>query len=164
MTSLAPVSGRALESTELVFISDSINAVGFSNVSWSWNLTEDSGTPSNSEGRNIVVTPQGMSLNIAYISEEEMFPIMTIDYLFSRDKDTRQSVDEWANVPDSSSDIVLLREDLKSWCDWSLSVTASGTDTSGNPAVATGQYDIRIFATYDTSRDILIEEVNKRRR
>lgn len=162
MASLSPESGMALTSTEFVYTHDTIEAVGFSSVSWSWQLNEVNPTPSGTEGKNIIITPSGMSLRIEYVSEEDLFPLVSVEFLFDQDKTTRDMVDDFSDVPEGASDIVRMEEDRKSWCDWVLSVTASGTDTSSNPAVATGTYDIRIFANYDVSRDKMLEEVNKR--
>lgn len=162
MASLEPPSGMALTSTEFVYTQDTIEAVGFSSVSWSWSLSEVSPTPSNTEGKNIIITPQGMSLILEYVSEEDLFPLISVEYLFNQDSTTREKVDDFADIPSDSSDIVRMEEDRKSWCDWILTVTATGTDTSSNPATATGTYDIRIYSNYDISRDKLKSEVNKR--
>lgn len=163
MASLSPSGGRYFETTELVFRSEDITAVGFDGPpAWSWTLSPIGETPSSSvEGVNITITPSGMKLIATYFTEENLFPIQKIVYL---DKDmTRHTVDEWFEIPgiNGSPDIVELHENWKSWCDWSLSVTAVGTSDS-LPATASGSYVIRVYANYNTSRDTLRDMLDER--
>ena len=159
MASLSPSSGYIIETTELVYTSSTISAVGFSSVSWEWSLTEDYGTPSGAEDRNITITPSGMSLNVSYYDYIILFPIITIDYLTDGNSESRTSVTDWDDMT-GESDIVKMQEDGKSWCQWTLDVTATGTDTAGFPANTSGTYTIRVYSNYDTNRDVLISKVS----
>lgn len=161
MAELDPDEGFLIQTTELSFVSGTITAVGFSEVSeWQWTLT-----PAENEDVNFTFTPSGMQFVVEYFSELDLFPIVEIRYLDPQRNNVQ--ISEWEQLPDpeDSPEMVRLQEDDKDLIDWDLHVKAIGLDddSSPSPAEAEGNYTLRVFANYDTSRDILIAAVENRK-
>lgn len=164
MAGLSPPPGMILETDEMDAATATIQAVGFSSVaSWTWSITGIGAAPDDVEPQNFTVTEAGLELSVEYIDEEGLFPLQHIDYLDAAGQ--RQRVDKWEGLPDpdQSPDLAEMREDDKDLLDWELSVTAEGTDTQGNPATASGTYQLRVYADYDASQQRLQEAIDARR-
>jgi hypothetical protein len=163
MAALAPTSGILLNTTQYSFITETINAVEFASVSsWDWTLTPID-APSGAEGRNINITPMGLSLEVSYYSEETLFPIQWIDYI---DKDmNRFRVDNFGDLPvaTESPDIVSFRNDPRNLITFQLTVEATGVDSMSLPVSANGTYQIYIFADYDKNNQMFIQQVTERK-
>tara|TARA_B100000929_G_scaffold290420_2_gene283904 strand:- start:1343 stop:1843 length:501 start_codon:yes stop_codon:yes gene_type:complete len=166
MATLAPPGGQILDATEFQYgKTDTIVASAFDDPpSWEWSLSPIGETPSRStEGVNISITPSGWKLIVTYLEEIYLFPIKIIEFTneyqeFFKNKD-------WEGVPDKHAfpDLYKMIEDHKSWCEWSLAVTATGT-RNDFPASVSGSYVVRVYADYDNSRDILSNQLEMRKR
>ena len=163
MAGLSPSGGRYFETTELAFRSETITAVGFDGPpAWSYTLRPIGETPASStDGVNIRINVSGYTLTATYVDERNLFPLQKIVYLDPQRQ--RQTVTGWDDIPDPryAPDVIELHENHKSWCEWDLSVSATGIDNLTTVTVR-GNYTIRVYANYDTSRDRLINELQRR--
>lgn len=165
MAALSPAGGDLITTEENVYTDATITATGFSTVDeWSWSITGVSAGAQDNPP-NFVVTPDGLDLLVAYVTEDGLFPIQAIRFIDDQGQD--QSVDRFEDLPPPAQSPVLyeLREDTKSVLEWELAVTAAGQDTQSpsQPATASGTYTLTVFANYDTSRDKLVAAIEARK-
>lgn len=166
MPGLNPPSGQVLSATEFEYgKTDSIRAFGFdSPPNWSWSFSPIGETPSRStEGVNVSISEAGWELIISYLGETYLFPIKIIE--FTNEYQEFFTTKNWEGVPDGNAfpDLYKMIKDHKSWCEWSLSVTASGTRNSSSASIS-GNYIVRVYADYNNSRDILLDQLDMRKR
>jgi hypothetical protein len=163
MASLSPAGGPLLETTELEFVTETITA-DFQVDDWSFDLVPISPAPSGDA--NFSFSGAGSTFDASYISEVGLFPLQFIRYLDPSAEAFQ--VDDWDQLPDPSEspEVVKMIEDTKDLLDWQLIVTATGIDTNVAPpvpATVVGTYDLRVFANYDTSKELLKQAVEERR-
>lgn len=83
-----------------------------------------------------------------------VFPLEELRYI---EGEQRVKVESWDDLPSGSRDVYSYKPHPVNHYIWELSLTLV-------PSGETVSYRIRVEANYDTGRDILVEEVNKRRR
>lgn len=163
MASLSPSSGDLIETTELEFVSENITA-DFEVSDWSFDLIPLGQATSGDQ--NFEFTDSGNTFTASYVNEIGLFPLQLIRYL---DPGAMPfEVDNWDLLPppSESPEITRMIEDTKDLLEWELIVTATGIDTNvvpPAPVVIIGNYVLRVFANYDTSKDLLKQAVNERR-
>jgi len=128
--------------------------------SWIYDIIGLGGAPDNPPC--FVVTPQGQSLLVEYVSEEGIFPLQQLRYL-----DTGyQPVDvtAWQDLPANSPHVVLMRPAAPGTLQWELSVSATDNDGGefGQPVTNSATYTLAVTNTLDVDRDRLVEEVDAR--
>tara|TARA_B100000929_G_scaffold267100_1_gene235136 strand:- start:829 stop:1365 length:537 start_codon:yes stop_codon:yes gene_type:complete len=174
MASLQPVSGVLFDTRLDQYVTRQISAVGFDSIiSWEWVLVEIGDTPSETEERNITVVEVAEQLTVDYLSEEKLFPLQGISYLDAEGQQV--DIGAWDLLPDPSNspDIIAMREDTKSHCEWSLEVTVTGevippADPDALPGApppppeivsVSETYTLIVQANYDVSQQILLREL-----
>lgn len=163
MASLSPSGGQLIETTELDFMTETITA-DFQVTNWSFVLAPISPAPSGDV--NFSFSGSGNTFNASYVSEAGLFPLQFIRYL---DPNAQAfDVPSWDELPEpaDSPEITKMIEDTKDLLDWTLTVTATGIDTNVAPpvpAVVVGTYDLRVFANYNTSKELLKQAVEERK-
>ena len=170
---LSPADGTTIINTdEDVFVQTTITAS--ETVEWEWSLNPIGDAPPQEQivPTNFVIAPDSeptsTQLNVSYIDNERLFPLDWIRYK-TFDNQIVQ-VDFWEDVPqpDQSPYIFFMKPNNNNMWQWELEVTASpagsttGT-TGGTTQSVTATYIIQIFTNYNTNRDILVDEIDKRR-
>ena len=152
---LSPSGGILWTTTEDVYVDADITS-SVNVIEWTWDVQGTTGSPPDNPP-NIVVTPDGNVLNVAYVDNSGLFPLQFIRYLMP--DGTPVVVQEWDDVPAValSPEIVAMRAGDTNLLEWQLTANAQtnmGTDT--------GIYTLRIFSNYSVNRDILIAAVGER--
>lgn len=171
MASLDPSGGLLIDTIQNTYTTETITAVDFSDISWTWSL-EEIEAPSGAEGRNIIITENGGSLEISYESDRNLFPV-SIDYMTGGPFSEKITINSWGQLPEpkESPYIVAYRPSDVSVYTWAITVTATGTSTtiaedgtsSVLPESVSGTYDITIHANNDSGKDILVAVVEERK-
>lgn len=162
MASLSPEATDPLIETDQDVYTDATVSADFTVESWDWDIT-GVGTAPDDVSDNFDVTPSGNTLLVEYVDSVGLFNPEYIDY---RDPDQNGvRIFTWDDlpIPSQSPDMVAMIEDDIEMLEWTLSVTATGTDAEDNPVSASESYTIRILHNYDVSRDLLTQAVEDRK-
>lgn len=141
-------------------VSDSgvITAGGFDTVTdWSYSVSPVNHSITNTPFFSF--SPSVDTFTASYNADPSLFPLKYIDYVTSSNRTVRTTT--WGGIP-ASSEISLMRERTVSVYVWSLTVTAEGY-VGLEFKTATSSYNLLVFANYDINRDILVNEINRRR-
>ena len=149
---LDPADGELINTTEDVFVSETITASGVDLpiVLWEWEFDPPT--------ENFEVEYDDTTLTVYYVSADGLFPF-TIDYLDAAN--AVHTVTRWIDLPanlQDNPDIVAMTGSLINNVVWDLTVTA--TDSNSDQVV--GNYTIKVEANYTLNRDLLVEAIDER--
>lgn len=164
--SLSPASGTTIiDTVQDVFVDTDITAIAFSLVNeWEWDIQSiTAGAADNPP--NFVVTPDGMTLNVEYVSWDGLWMLQNLRYLTP--DGTPVNIGAFTELPskDQSPEIVQMIAYPINTLVWEMTVTAHGLsdDTIPVETEATAVYTIMIEANYSLNRDELVAAVDDRR-
>jgi len=119
-------------------------------LDWSWSPD----TPGNVVVTDTELTASSRRLRVLFPDFAGIFPPRRISYILG---ESRESVTRWVDLPAAARDVTEFLPHETNIYVWTLEVTAQ-------PMNESAVYTIRVRANYSLGRDILVAEVNARRR
>lgn len=162
MAALIPPGGTLIETPEDVFISETILADGFIQItSWDWEFIPVDNANPDVVPDNFTFDETDLSLTVNYHDNIGLFPVQYIEYVTPGVQVVRIFDQDELPDPKDSPELCTVRSDGRNFQTWNLIVSVTGLSDEGETTV-TETYIVIVDANYNGIRDWIIDKVQER--